>query len=75
MSGVAVSQFYICHDNPHNVARCVESQKENSTITIAGIPADGGVVKLFTGIVQSLDHDPARVPNRRWLVTMKATKP
>jgi hypothetical protein len=66
-----MSQFFICLDNPHNVARCIESQKEETVITMAGAPADGGVVKIYTGIVQSVDHDSTRGWSRHWLVTLK----
>ena len=60
-------QFFICLDNPHNVARCIASQKQETVITMAGAPADGGVVKIYTGIVQSIDHD-----FRAWVVSAVA---
>jgi hypothetical protein len=66
-----VIQFYICLDNLHNVARCVESQKSGAAIMIPGVPAGGGVVKMFTGVVQSLEHDPKRGYSREWLITMR----
>jgi hypothetical protein len=65
-----VNQFFICLDNLHNVARCVRSQSGREVITIAGVPAGGGVVRMFTGIVQSIDHDPGRGSNRKWLITL-----
>jgi hypothetical protein len=68
-----VSRFYICLDSPHNVARCVGSQKDGAAITIAGVPAGGGVVAMFTGVVQLVEHDPKRGPNREWLITMRDT--
>jgi hypothetical protein len=69
-----MSQFFICLDNPYNVARCIESQKEGTVISIAGVPAGRGVVKMDIGIVQSFDHDSARGWSRQWLVTLKDAK-
>jgi hypothetical protein len=66
-----VGQFYICLDNLHNVARCVESRDNEAVITIAGVPVGGGVVKMFTGIIQSVEHDPKRGYSRKWLITMR----
>jgi hypothetical protein len=68
-----MTQFFICLDNPHNVARCIRSREERLPIAIAGVPIDGGVVRMFSGIVDSVDHDPKRGPNREWLVTMKSS--
>jgi hypothetical protein len=56
------------------VARYMESQKAETVITMAVAPADGGIVKIYTGIVQSVDHDPARGWSRQWLVTLKDSK-
>jgi hypothetical protein len=66
-----VGQFCICLDNLHNVARCVESRDNEAVVAITGVPIGGGVVKMFTGIVQSVEHDPKRGPSREWLVTMR----
>jgi hypothetical protein len=66
-----VSRFYICLDNLHNVARCVGSKNDGTVITIAGVPAGGGVVAMFTGVVELVEHDPKRGPNREWFITMK----
>jgi hypothetical protein len=63
-----VAQFFICMDNPHNVARCVRSRDERELITIGGVPFGGGVVRMFTGIVGSIEHDPKRGYSREWLV-------
>jgi hypothetical protein len=74
-TGAEVSRFYICLDNLHNVGRCVESQNDGTVITIPGVPARGGVVAMFTGVVQVVEHDPKRGPNREWLVTMRDRNP
>jgi hypothetical protein len=65
-----MTQFFICFDNPHNVALCVGSRDAGRAIAVAGVPVDGGVVQMFAGIVDSIDHDPKRGSNREWLVTM-----
>jgi hypothetical protein len=67
-----MTQFFICFDNLHNVALCVRSRDEGRAIAVAGVPINGGVVRMFEGIVDSIDHDPQRGPNREWLVTMNA---
>jgi len=41
-------------DNQHVVARCVRSRDERKVVTIAGVPFDGGVVRMFTGTVDAL---------------------
>jgi hypothetical protein len=66
-----VVQFYICMDNQYVVARCVRSRDEWEVVTIAGVPFGGGVVRMFTGIVEMVDHDPRRGYSRQWLITMK----
>jgi hypothetical protein len=66
-----VVQFYICMDNQYVVARCVQSRDEREVVTIAGVPLGGGVVRMFTGIVDAVDHDPTRGYSRQWLITMK----
>jgi hypothetical protein len=66
-----VGQFFICLDNQHNVARCVRSRDEREVVTVAGVPFGGGVVRLFAGIVDTVDHDPTRGYSRQWLITMR----
>lgn len=58
-------------DNPHSAARCVRSRDEREVVTIAGVPFEEGVVRLFTGIVVTVDRDPTRGYSREWLITMK----
>jgi hypothetical protein len=69
----AMTQFYICNDNPYNVQRCIASRDGSAVITIAAVPALGGVVKMFTGIVESVQHDPKRGLSREWLITIALT--
>jgi hypothetical protein len=61
-------------DNQLVVARCVRSRDEREVVTIAGVPFDGGVVRLFTGIVDAVHHDPTRGYSRQWLITMNEAK-
>jgi hypothetical protein len=63
-------RFYICLDNLDNVERCKGSRDNGTAITLAGVPANGGVVHMYSGIVHSIEHDPARGRNRQWLITM-----
>ena len=70
--GGGMAQFFICFDSPDNVELCVRSRDERRPIAIAGIPVEGGVVRMFSGIVDAVEHDPIRGPNREWLVTMKS---
>ena len=69
-----MTQFYICNDNPYNVERCIASRDGSAVITIAGVPALGGMVTMFTGIVQSVHHDPKRGLSRGWLMTISDLK-
>jgi hypothetical protein len=66
-----VQQFFICMDNQHVAARCIRSRDAREVVTIAGVPFGGGVVRLFTGIVDSVDHDPKRGYSRQWLIIME----
>ncbi len=65
-----MAQFFICMDNQHVVAHCLRSRNEREAVTIAGVPFGGGVVRMFTGIVDSVDHDSNRGYSRQWLITM-----
>jgi hypothetical protein len=66
-----VVQFYICMDNRYVVERCVRCRDQREVVTVAGVPLDGGIVRLFTGIVDTVNHDPKRGYSRQWLITMK----
>jgi hypothetical protein len=65
----AMDQFYIRDDDEDGIRRCKLSQIDGTSITIAGLTAEGQV-KLYTGVVQSLVHDEQRDPDRRWRVTI-----
>jgi hypothetical protein len=64
-----MNQFYIRDDDEDGIRQCKLSQIDGTTITIAGLSAEGQV-KLFTGVVQSLVRDEKRDPDRRWRVTI-----
>lgn len=62
-------QFYIRDDDEDGIWRCTLSQLDGTSITVAGMTAEGQV-QLYTGVVQSLVHDLKRDPDRRWRVTI-----
>ena len=62
-------QFYI---SEQDYKRCNESMISNQPIRITGLMAEGAI-KLFTGIVHSVEEDTARTGSRRWRVTMRDT--
>jgi len=65
-----MNQFYV-PDDQKTVERCHESRDQRKSITIAGVDAADGNVKLYTGVVQSVeDHGPASPLGRRWRVTI-----
>jgi hypothetical protein len=64
-----MDQFYIRDDDEDGIRRCELSQIDGTSITIAGLSAEGQV-KLYTGVVQSLVRDEQRDPDRRWRVRM-----
>jgi hypothetical protein len=59
--------FYISHDNEKDVRRCHESRLEGRPVVITGIGIDGKV-GAFTGVVQSVAHDPMWAEGRRYSV-------
>jgi hypothetical protein len=64
-----MSQFYIRFDSEAEARRCRESCDARVAITIMGQMADG-TSKVFAGVVQSVEYDPARDSGRRFRVTM-----
>jgi hypothetical protein len=56
-------QFYIRDDDEDDIWRCTLSQLDGTSITIAGMTAEG-LVHLYTGVVQSLVQDLKRDPDR-----------
>lgn len=63
-----MSQFYV--GNETDVRRCRESQRHRTSITITGETADGRI-RPFRGVVQAMEEDTARLPDRRWRITMR----
>jgi hypothetical protein len=64
--------FYIGGDNENDIRRCHESR--DHPITITGLAVDGRI-REFTGIVQTIDHDPERRPGKKWRVIIREIKP
>ncbi len=67
-----MAQFYISSAEPESdVQRCRESLVGRFPITITG-RTEGGEIKAFTGVVQSVQEQKQNPPGTRWLVTMQA---
>jgi hypothetical protein len=62
-------QFYILYGSEAEARRCRESCDARVPITIMGQTSDGAI-KVLTGIVQSVEYDPACDSERRFRVTM-----
>jgi len=67
---IEMTQFYICNDSEHDVRRCRESRDTRRPITITGLTRDA-LVKAFSGVVQSVEHDLSRNPGTRLRVTIR----
>jgi hypothetical protein len=63
-------QFYILYGSEAEARRCRESCDARVPITIMGQASDGAI-KVFTGIVQSVEYDPTCDSERRFRVTMR----
>jgi hypothetical protein len=65
------SAFFISSSNPEaDLQRCHESQRFLSRLVITGA-TEQGEIKLFEGVVQSIeDHGENAPTGRRWRVTM-----
>jgi hypothetical protein len=68
--GDVMGQFYIRYDSEAEARRCHESRDARVPITVMGQTAEGAI-KVFAGVVQSVDYDPTRDPGRRFRVTMR----
>jgi hypothetical protein len=68
--GEFMGQFYLRYDSAAEARRCHESCDARVPITVMGQTADGAV-KVFAGVVQSVDYDPTRESGRRFRVTMR----
>ena len=66
-----MSQFFISSDNPESdLQRCHELRKFLSRLVITGA-TEQGEIKLFEGVVQSIeDHGENAPTGRRWRVMM-----
>ena len=63
------SRFYVVTDE--DLRRCNESRKSCRQITITGA-TETHEVKVFTGVVQSVDYIRTNQPSMSWRVTMIA---
>ncbi len=64
-------QFYV--PDERSVRRSLESQTHHLRIVIAGVDSSDTQVKLFVGVVRSVEDCGERAPpRRRWLITMHA---
>jgi len=64
-----MSQFYVPDDE--SAKRCHESRNQRLSIEISGVDTIDNRVKLYTGVVQSVeDHGDKSPPGGRWRVTM-----
>jgi hypothetical protein len=61
---------YLSNDSDIDVERCRISMREKSPITLFVSDRTGRVLCL-TGVVQSIQFDPARVVGTRWRVEME----
>jgi uncharacterized protein YndB with AHSA1/START domain len=61
-------QFYVTTEA--DVRRCKESQDAGTSVRVAG-RADDGKTRTFEGVVQSVEEDLKRDPDKRWCVTMR----
>jgi len=65
-----MGQFYIRYDSEAEARRCHESCDARVPISVMGQTAEG-VIKVFAGVVQSVEYDPTRESGRRFRVTMR----
>jgi hypothetical protein len=64
-----MSQFWVPDQESAN--RCNESRYNGTLIVVSGVDAMERKVRLYTGLVQSVeDNGTAAVSGRRWRVTM-----
>jgi hypothetical protein len=68
-----MAQFYVNSlPSEGDVRRCEQSQRNRERITITGA-TESGEIRVFTGIVQSIDYFPAQVAGRQYRVTILDT--
>ena len=68
-----MSQFYVPDEEA--AKRCHQSRTERASITVSGVDSIDGNVKLYTGVVQSVeDHGEESARSRRWRVTIEDSK-
>jgi hypothetical protein len=70
LKGKAMSEFYILYGSEAEARRCRESCDARVPITIMGQTSEGAI-KVFAGIVQSVEYDPTCDSGRCFRVTMR----
>jgi uncharacterized protein YndB with AHSA1/START domain len=63
-----MTQFYVTTEA--DVRRCKESLNAGTSVRVAGRAADGKTI-MFEGVVQSVEEDVKRDPDKRWRVTLR----
>jgi|GEM_PF-2049541 uncharacterized protein YndB with AHSA1/START domain len=63
-----MTQFYVTTEA--DVRRCKESLHAGTSVRVAGRAADGKTT-MFEGVVQSVEEDVKRDPDKRWRVTLR----
>jgi hypothetical protein len=64
-----MNQFFVPDEESAN--RCHDSCDHKTPIAVSGVDTIDGKVKLYSGVVQSVeDHGTASAPGRRWRVTI-----
>jgi hypothetical protein len=63
------TEFYISNDNANDGRRCKESRHNRKTVAISGRTAEGQI-KMFIGIVHSIEYDSEREQGKQWRVTL-----
>jgi hypothetical protein len=69
VEGHAMNRFYVPDEDSANT--CHYSRDHNAPIAISGVDAIDGKLKLYRGVVQSVeDHGTASERGQRWRVTI-----
>jgi uncharacterized protein YndB with AHSA1/START domain len=63
-----MTQFYVTTEA--DVRRCKASLDTGTTVRVAGRAADGKTT-MFEGVVQSVEEDVKRDPDKLWRVTLR----
>ena len=65
-----MSQFYV--PDAYSMRRCERSRNRAESVAVSGVDFIDGRVRLYRGIVQSVEDNGGGAPDgRRWRVTMR----